>query len=114
MSRGLEHRPMRARPLAGWIAGCVVASLAIAILGAIDVAVSSGRLFLLPWGLIIFFGVTSLLLFVVGALTAIPDLMVIWICELFEIRSVLFFGGCGAVIGGVCQFLLWRALGHPP
>jgi hypothetical protein len=112
MARDLDYRPMSARPLAGWIAGCVAASVAIAIFGAISAAVSSGSFMTLTAVLIIFLSGTPLILFVVGALTAIPALMVIWVTELFGVRSVLFFGCSGEVVGGLCQVLLWRALAH--
>ncbi|MFN5721895.1 MAG: hypothetical protein ACK463_46505, partial [Bradyrhizobium sp.] len=36
---------------------------------------------------------------VIGALTAIPSVLVIWLSERLAIRSVLFFGFVGAGIG---------------
>jgi len=45
-------------------------------------------------------------------LTGIPAALVIWASEQLRIRSVLFFGGSGAVIGILSQNLLLRT--HTP
>jgi hypothetical protein len=54
--------------------------------------------------------VFALLIFVVTCvLTAIPGVLVVWLSEIFRMRSVLFFSCAGAAIGALSQTLLFRA-----
>jgi hypothetical protein len=103
------------QPMLGWFAGCVTATLIIFILGMANLAMVSGGDFsdvfagLLVYGFLFSLGIIPLIFVLVCALSGIPAVIVICLSEMLRIRSILFFGGGGAVIGGLSQFLLSRA-----
>ena len=95
------------RAIEGWLAGCGAAT---AVFGTVALAAvakaSEGDAVTLVAGtiaalvpLFFFFLFTCLL-------TGIPAAVVIWISEGIGIRSILFFGGMGAAIGGLVPSLL--------
>ena len=100
------------RALTGWLAGCAAATAVMCGLGLVVLAIASGRdlVRFLEGGLALL--VFALIDFVViGALTAIPSVLVIWLSERLAIRSVLFFGFVGAGIGVISVSLLVGASG---
>ena len=95
-----------ARAFVGWLAGCGAATAVYGGVGLVGAAVASGAdiitlagasitaLFLLLWAFLI-----------ICLITAIPAAVVIWLTEKLGIRSMLFYAGCGAVIGGLSASL---------
>ena len=94
------------RAVQGWMAGCGAATIVL-----------SGSLLFVPGttsnGIVsflvaaVFIAWVAILVFIVtGGLTLIPAAAIVWISERFRIRSILFFGCMGAVMGGLTVYLL--------
>ena len=103
------------RAIMGWLAGSAAATAVISafILGMLAMApggdltgfVRGSLTLLLP----------ALLVFVITCLlTGIPAALVIWLSEKFGIRSILFFGCAGAVIGALGQRVMVGAFTRWP
>ena len=103
-----------ARPMLGWFAGCIAATLVIFVFGIFSLAIASGRFFdvlaaLIVYGLLFSVVIVPTIFILVCALSGIPAVIVICLSEMLRIRSMSFFGCSGAVIGGLSQSLLSRA-----
>ena len=97
------------RVLRGWLAACGAATASVWVFGLVLLAIVSGGSLIRFAGGAVALSMTALLFFIITcALTAIPSAAVIWLSERFQIRSVLFFGCGGAVIGALSQTLLLR------
>ena len=96
----------------GWLAGCGAVTLFFYAFGLIVLVLSPGGVSIMGFLLgIVSLATVGLLVFMVTMmLTGIPAVGVIWLSEQLRIRSVLFFGGSGAVIGTVIQNLLSRTV----
>jgi branched-subunit amino acid transport protein len=103
------HSANYARAMRGWFAGCWVATAVLCAFAlvalawtpnAIDARFAIVVVFLLPFGILVFV--------VICVLTAIPAAAVISLSEQRRIRSILYFGCAGAVIGVIAAALLTR------
>jgi hypothetical protein len=108
-----------ARPILGWLAGCIAATLVIFVLGIFNLAIASSRFLdvfaaLLVYGLLLSAVIVPTIFILVCALSGIPAVILICLSEMLKIRAMPFFGGGGAVIGGLSQFLLSRAFAQLP
>jgi hypothetical protein len=103
------------RPMGGWLAGCAAATGVLCAFALVVSAAASGEVFSLrSAGAAVALLFPAVLIFIITCLlTGIPAAVAIWLSEKFRIRSVLFFGCVGAVIGGLSQNLLLRALMPP-
>src|SRR5882672_2776402 len=95
------------RAVRGWLAGCGAATAFFGAMALVGSAIASGG------DIIRFFGVSigaifPLFLFFLFTclLTGIPAAIVIWVSAKLGIRSILFFGGIGALMGGLIPGLL--------
>ena len=107
------------RPILGWLAGCIAATLVVFFLGMVNLAIASGHFpdvfaGLLAYGLLFSVGIVPMIFVLVCVLSGIPAAVVICLSEVLTIRSILFFGGSGATIGGLGQFLLSRTFAQLP
>jgi hypothetical protein len=103
------------RAMGGWLAGCAAATGVLCAFALVVSAAASGEVFSLRFaGAAVALLFPAVLIFIITCLlTGIPAAVAIWLSEKFRIRSVLFFGCVGAVIGGLSQNLLLRALMPP-
>jgi hypothetical protein len=94
------------RAVQGWMAGCLAATVILSgsmLFG--PGTMSNGIVSFLV--VAVFIAWVAILVFIVtGGLTLIPAAVVVWISERFRIRSILFFGCVGAVMGGLTVYLL--------
>lgn len=100
------------RTTKGWLAGCVAATAVIGAcfgLSSISDGISTGSMrdvqafAYIAGGIFVFTSVLS----------GIPAAIVIWLSERFKVRSILFFGCAGAVIGFLSErvvFGLWPSI----
>lgn len=98
------------RAARGRLAGCGAATAVICGFALVILAMASGDISSIRFaGSALALLFPAVLVFVVtGVLTGIPAAVIIWSSEKFRIRSIVFFGSAGAVIGGVSQILLQR------
>ncbi len=100
------------RPMWGWVRGSLAATAAIEIcfligvLATVHSVSAGGAVVVVVW----MFAFAPLVWFVTCALSALPALLVVRLSERFRIRSVLFFGCAGTVIGALSPVLLFRSL----
>src|SRR5690242_9581942 len=105
------------RAMEGWVAGCAAATgvvyvyTVVTILYAANVSDShpfSVRALAFTTLVSIFLMIlpTVLIFLVTCLLTAIPAAVTVWLSERFRIRSIVFFGLAGAVIGGASAYFL--------
>jgi hypothetical protein len=100
------------RALRGWLAACAAATGFISIASYFMAAIATGHFRSLVfagsiWSLL----VPMFAIFVITCLfTAIPAALVIWLGRIVQTRSIWFFGGAGAVIGVVSQFVFFAGL----
>jgi hypothetical protein len=94
------------RAVQGWMAGCLAATVVLS--GSLLFGPGTTSSGIVPFLVAaIFVSWVAILVFIVtGGLTLIPAVVVVWISERFQIRSVLFFGCVGAVMGGLTVYLL--------
>ena len=99
------------RALKGWLAGCGTATtvIYIAVLGIVATAPGGLSTNFTDGGVFALLLPSLLVLVVTCALTGVPAALVIWLGEKFRIRSVLFYGCAGGVIGMLGQTLLFRS-----
>jgi hypothetical protein len=99
------------RAFGGWLAGCLAATAVLsAFVEIILVIVSGSDVVRLLGGTIALLFPSFLTFVAICLLTAIPAAIVILLSEEFRIRSVVFFGGVGAVLGALSVSLLaWSA-----
>jgi hypothetical protein len=100
------------RALRGWLAACAAATGFISIASYFIAAVATGH-----FRSVVFAGSFYGLLFPVLAIfvitclfTAIPAALVIPLGRIFQMRSIWFFGGAGAVIGILSQIAFFAGL----
>ena len=100
------------RAMGGWLAGCAAATGVVCVFAPVISAIASSDVNSLRFagGAIALLFPAVLIFIVTCLLTGIPAALVIWLSEKYRIRSILFFGCVGAVIGGLSQNLLLRAL----
>jgi len=95
----------------GWFGGCLTATAVIELFFLFVVALVGVRRFaaLSVWDFVlaILIGVPAILFFVC-VLSGIPSAAIIWLSERFCIRSLLFFGLAGGLVGAVSQTVLFR------
>ena len=101
------------RPIAGWLAGCITATLFVCFLGPIYLAIASGKFFdtlaaLIVWGTLFFIVVAPLIFIIVSLLSGLPAAILISLSEMLRVRSVLFFIASGSAIGALSQFAFSR------
>jgi hypothetical protein len=100
------------RPMRGWVRGSLTATAAIELCFLIGLLATAhgisagGAIVVMVW----MFAFAPLVWLVACALSALPALLVVRLSERFRIRSVLFFGCAGAVIGALSPVLLLRSL----
>jgi len=113
------------RAMEGWVAGCAAATGVVYVYTVATILyaanVSDGHPFsvralafttLVSVFLMI---LPTLLIFLVTCLlTAIPAAVTVWLSERFRIRSIVFFGLAGAVIGGASAYFLSGATSTQP
>jgi hypothetical protein len=94
------------------LAGCGAATGVLCGFALVITAMASGGKFSFRFagGAVALLVPAALVFIITCLLTGIPSAVVIWLSEKFHIRSVLFFCGVGAVMGGLCQILLLRVL----
>jgi len=98
------------RAVGGWLAGCGAATAVYGGVALVGSAIASGADTITMLGAIAVLPLLFLAFLIICMLTAIPAAVVIWVSEKLGIRSVLFFGGGGAVIGGSLASLLGVSL----
>jgi hypothetical protein len=101
----------------GWLAGCLAATAVIDVVLDFFICLAEFRHtgVLAPlsivWTVVISAAITFAM---VCLLSALPAAVVIWLSKRFQTGSVWFFGGTGAVMGGVSYFLLLSFLFRDP
>jgi hypothetical protein len=104
------------RAIGGWLAGCGAATGVLCVFALVISAVASGGAFSFRFaGSAIALLFPAVLIFIITCLlTGIPAAAVIWLSEKFRIRSALFFGCVGAVVGALSQSLIfWPSMPLP-
>jgi hypothetical protein len=94
------------RPVVGWLAGCIAATIAIYLLWWANAAIAQGSPGVVVAGILFFIGIAPVIFIVVLIFSGLPAVMLIALSETLKIRSILFFGCAGAAIGALSQFLL--------
>ena len=99
------------RALKGWLAGCGTATavIYIALLGIVATGPGGISIDFTDGGVFALLLPSLLVLVATCALTGVPPALVIWLGEKFRIRSFLFYGCAGGVIGILGQTLLFRS-----
>jgi hypothetical protein len=98
------------RAVQGFLAGCLAATAIISAFLLIALATTSNGIVEFLVGAIFVSWVPVLVFILTGTLTLIPAALVAWISERFRIRSILFFGGVAAVMGGLMALLRFTKL----
>ena len=101
------------RPMAGWLAGCITATLFVCFLGPIYLAIASGKFFdtlaaVIVWGALFFIIIAPLIFIIVSLLSGLPAAILISLSEMLRLRSVVFFVVSGSAIGALSQFAFSR------
>ena len=91
------------RAIQGWFAGCWVATAVLCVFAVVALASTPGTIDL-GFAVVVVF-LLPLVFVVICMLTGIPAAAVVSLSEQFRIRSVLFFGCAGAVIGVITAAL---------
>ena len=100
------------RALRGWLTACAAATGFISVASCFIAAIATGHFRSVVfagsiWGLLF----PALAIFVITCLfTAIPAALVIWLGRNFQMRSIWYFAGAGAVIGVVSQIAFFAGL----
>jgi hypothetical protein len=100
------------RALRGWLTACAAATGFISIASCFIAAVATGHFRSVVfagsiWGLLF----AAFAIFVITCLfTAIPAALVIWLGRKFQMRSIWYFAGAGAVIGILSQIAFFAGL----
>jgi hypothetical protein len=111
------------RPILGWLAGCIAATLVIPLLGMAKLAIAAASSDHFPnvfavvlfYGFLLSFVIIPTVFILVCVLSGIPAVILICMSEMLRMRFSMFFGGGGgAVIGGLSQFLLSLAFVQLP
>jgi hypothetical protein len=102
------------RLVQGWMAGCLAATAIISGFLLVALATASKGIVEFLVAAIIVSWVPILVFILTGGLTLVPAALVVWISERFRIRSILFFGGAGAVMGGLMALLRFTKLTQTP
>ena len=89
----------------GWLAGCGAATGVICGFALVIVAIAPGDNVSarLAGGIVVLLFASIIVFATTCVLTGPPAAVIIGLSEKFQIRSILFFGGAGAVTGGVSQ-----------
>jgi hypothetical protein len=103
------------RSIRGWLAACGIATATIYAFLLFILVVPRGSMFFSPMGASIYTLVTAAIsIFVLTVvLSGIPASAAIWLSERFRIRSLVFFGGAGAVTGALSQAVLFQSFSFP-
>jgi len=101
------------RPMAGWLAGSITATLFVCFLGPIYLAIASGKFFdtlaaLVVWGALFFIVIAPLIFIIVSLLSGLPAAILISLSEVLRVRSVFFFIASGSAIGALSEFAFSR------
>ena len=103
------------RAIKGWLAGSAAATAVISAFVLVMLAMApGGDLTGFVRGSLTLLAPALLVFVVTCLLTGIPAALVIWLSEKFRIRSILFFGCAGAVIGALGQGVLVGAFTRWP
>jgi len=102
------------RVVQGWMAGCLAATAILSAFLLVALATTSSGIIAFLAEAIFVSWVPVLVLIITGGLTLIPAAAVVWISERFRIRSILFFGGVGAVMGGLMALFRFTKLTQSP
>src|SRR5215475_12327722 len=102
------------RVVQGWMAGCLAATAIISAFLLVALATTSRGIGEFLVAAIVVSWVPLLVFILTGGLTLIPAALIIWISERFRIQSILFFGGAGAVMGGLMALLRFTKLTQSP
>jgi hypothetical protein len=94
------------RPVVGWLAGCMAATIAIYLLWCANAAIAQGSPVVVVAGILFFVVVAPPIFIVVLIFSGLPAAILIALSEAGKIRSILYFGCGGAAIGALSQFLL--------
>jgi hypothetical protein len=95
------------RSIRGWLAACGIATATIYAFLLFILVVPRGSMFFSPMG-------ASISIFVLTVvLSGIPASAAIWLSERLRIRSLVFFGGAGAVTGALSQAVLFQSFSFP-
>jgi hypothetical protein len=94
------------RPVLGWLAGCIAATISIYFLCCAAAAVAEGSPGVVVFGILFFVAIAPVIFIIVLMLSVFPAVMLIALSERLKIRSILFFGCGGAAIGVLSQFVL--------
>jgi hypothetical protein len=94
------------RPVIGWLAGCIAATIVIYFLCCANAAIAQGFPGVVVVGILFFVAIAPVIFIIVLIFSVLPAMMLIALSERLKIRSILFFGGGGAAIGVLSQFLL--------
>jgi len=110
MARSVDY----SRLVQGWMAGCLAATAVLSAFMLVGLATASSGIVAFLVAAIFVAWVPILVFIITGGMTLIPAALVVWISERFRIRSILFFGGVGAVMGGLMAFLRFTKLSQSP
>jgi hypothetical protein len=102
MARGNDYT----RPVVGWLIGCIAATIAIYLLCCASAAIAQGSVGVVVFAILSFVAIAPVIFIIVLIFSAFPAMALIALSERLKIRSIVFFGCGGAVIGVLSQFLL--------
>jgi len=102
------------RVVQGWMAGCLAATATISAFLLVGLATTSKGIVEFLVAAIFVSWVPVLVFILTGGLTLIPAALVVLISERFHLRSILFFGVVGAVMGGLMALLRFTKLTQSP
>ena len=102
----------RSRAMEGWLAGCAAATGFLIAFALVILALGPGGVLSVRFvGSAIALLFPALLIFLITCLlTGIPAAVVISLGKKFQVRSFWFFGGAGALIGGLSQIGFFAVL----
>jgi hypothetical protein len=100
------------RAVRGWFTGCVMVTAIIYLLlfGLFAIIGGGHSINSIGAGLFIVLVPPTAILTITCALTGIPAALVVWLSERLRMRSFLFFGCAGGVIGALSQGILSQSL----
>ncbi|MEN3351311.1 MAG: hypothetical protein V7632_4946 [Bradyrhizobium sp.] len=99
-----------AHAFGGWLAGCGAATAVISgVLQTFFMIACGGDVGRLLQGIAVLVLPSAMVFVITCLMTAIPAAVVVWLGEAFRIRSAMFFGCAGAVIGALSISVLMRS-----
>src|SRR5579863_6372796 len=86
------------RPVVGWLAACVAATIAIYLLWCANAAIAQGFPGVVVAGILFFVGIAPVIFIIVLIFSGLPAMMLIALSETLKIRSVLFFAAPAPIV----------------